>query len=147
MKILGAFIVAWVLLSVSMYTGASAIFDSSGLKFFEEHGETVYGNVASKEEQNHQLIHYTYEVDGTKYSGEGRAGAGNPTFNELDIGESVVVFYDPTVPSMSILGYPQYDIELNRQMIWVVTILGPIIALAPLIIFYFVFQAIRRSTG
>jgi len=70
-------------------------------------GSGVYGNVASKEPSNHQIIRYTFQVNGQSYNGVGHGGHGNPSFDNLNVGDRVIVFYDPANPTLSCMGYPQ----------------------------------------
>ena len=65
------------------------------------------GTVTGKEPENHQFIRYSYRVGGQVYSGLRSAEYGNPTFEQLNIGDRVNVFYDSDNPSASILGDPQ----------------------------------------
>ena len=70
-------------------------------------GVETKGRVVGKEPENHKFIRYSYEVNQQTYSGLGSAGRGNPTFEQLNIGDKVTVFYDPADPNESILGNPQ----------------------------------------
>lgn len=64
------------------------------------------GKVTAKEPQKHNSIRYSFEVDHKTYSGLGHAGGENPTFDELQVGAPVSVYYDPDQPDNSFLGNP-----------------------------------------
>ncbi|MGH9948982.1 MAG: hypothetical protein ACRD6X_17565 [Pyrinomonadaceae bacterium] len=142
MNKIGYLFIIWVVLTVFAFFVGRQIFDSSDLQYYAYKGEPIYGTVINKDAENHQLIYYTYEVNGISYSGHGRAGAGNPLFNKINIGERVVIFFDPASPGNSLLGYPQYDLALNQQLIWAVTVTLPII---PVIALAFLFFALARK--
>ena len=64
------------------------------------------GTVTAKEPENHRFVRYSFSVNGHSYSGLGNAGGVNPEFEQLEIGSSVKVFYDPNDPDESFLGSP-----------------------------------------
>jgi hypothetical protein len=85
-----------------------------GLKFTDwltyrrlSNGISIYGRVVSKDPENHQIVRYSFVVGQQLFSGIGHGGRGNPAFNQLEIGQRVVVFYDPQDPSFSCMGYPE----------------------------------------
>jgi hypothetical protein len=69
-------------------------------------GVSARGVVTALEPGNHQSVHYSYEVDGSSYSGIGGGGFGNPAFGFLSVGQAVFVYYLPNEPSVSCMGYP-----------------------------------------
>jgi Protein of unknown function (DUF3592) len=96
-------------------------------------GEEVSGTVTAKEPQNHAAIVYSYVVKQKTYNSIGMAGHGNPTFNDLRIGDSVKVYYDPADPGVSCLGYPSEhfrDSTIGVTLAVVGLALGFLIALA-----------------
>ena len=118
------------------FTIGSFIFDSSDFNKFEERGVAVYGKVIDKEPQNHARIIYTYNVNGKQYTGYGGAGRGNPRFDQIEIGEQIVVYYDAEFPESSIPGYPQFYRGNNYWGVILTTIFLPIIPLTIIFIFY-----------
>lgn len=71
-----------------------------------EEGVRTRGTVERKEPQNHRLITYSYQVGLRRFSGRGDDGHGNPLFDEISAGDSVVLYYWRSDPSVSILGLP-----------------------------------------
>lgn len=59
---------------------------------------TTQGIVTAHETANHDQYRFAFSVDGQKYDGLGRAGK-----EKLEIGERVVIYYDPRNPSKNAL--------------------------------------------
>ena len=78
-------------------------------------GVATYGWVVKKEPHNHNTITYSYVVDNVQYTGIGGAGSGKPDFEQLQIGDKVIVYYDVDNPIDSFLGYPQYKAKTERS--------------------------------
>src|SRR5882724_7791200 len=70
-------------------------------------GIRTKGIVIVKEPENHRIVRYSYVVDNKSYEGIGHGGAGNPSFDNLNTGSAVLVFYNPRNPVVSAMGYPQ----------------------------------------
>ena len=64
-------------------------------------GVLTEGSVTRKEPKNHQTVHYSYYVGQSIYNGIGSGGNGNPSFEELKIGDKVMVFHLPSNPQTS----------------------------------------------
>ncbi len=100
----------------------SALIGSRNLKKYEilaENGKKAeMATVLLKEPTNHQFVNYTYQVHGIRYEGSGRAGNGNPEFEQLNSGDIVTVFYDPNSPEISILGNPQIWFEQEQNSVY-----------------------------
>jgi Protein of unknown function (DUF3592) len=92
-------------------------------------GVRTKGTVTGKEPDNHQFIRYSYEVGGQVYSDFGSAENGNPTFEQLNIGDQVNVFYDSDNPSKSVLGNPQAQATSMTIMVVFVAIAFPLIVM------------------
>jgi hypothetical protein len=90
------------------------------------------GRVTAKEPRNHQLVRYSYEVGGRAYSGAGNAGRGNPSFDQLNIGDRVRVSYDPHDPSESFLGNPEAQLRSLKTGVIFLAVLGPLFSLVGL---------------
>jgi len=90
------------------------------------HGIEVQGTVVSKDHENHNFIQYTYVVGEATYSGLGSAGRGNPTFEQLKIGDRVKLYYDPDSPKESILGNAKEHAKSITTGLLFITIIGPL---------------------
>jgi hypothetical protein len=80
-------------------------------------------------------------VDGKQYAGTGSAGRGNPNFDQIQIGQEMIVFYDPDIPEKSILGYPQLYSKANYLGVLFSSIFFPFF---PMIVIYAIYQIVRH---
>ena len=107
-------------------------------------GEVTYGVVTGKDPGNHASIAYKYRVGEKEYSGTGHAGGGNPPFEDIQIGQRLIIYVDPQDPSNSFLGDPKGLIaaneRLNSRFILMFSIF-PFVIIVPI---YFVIRATMR---
>ena len=83
-------------------------------------GIPTQARVTAKEPENHRFIRYSYSVDEGVYSGFGVAGNGNPDFDDISVGDSVTVYYEPDIPNVSFLGDPKYQLSsVTRGVIFI----------------------------
>lgn len=94
-----------------------------------ERGATARGVVTAKGPDTE--VHYSFEVDGTVYSGVGAAGYGNPEFEALSDGDDVMVSYMPGKPSDSMLGLASEHLrDQNRAIALGLLLFVPALLLA-----------------
>jgi hypothetical protein len=96
-------------------------------------GRQVRGRVVSKEADNHQAVRYSYVVDNKIYTAVGRAGNGNPRFEDLAVGEVVSVTYLPTDPAKSALGNPSRLLRHETRSALGAAVLLPAVVVWPII--------------
>lgn len=106
-KIVFIFFIFWLFFTAVGAGVGYFVFNLPRINHLVEKGVPIYGKVIATEPEQHQGVIFTYEVNGMQYSGNGNAGRGNPDFDQIQIGQKVVVFYDSENPENSILGYPQ----------------------------------------
>lgn len=112
------------------------------LKNLVERGRPSYGKVIDKDAGDHRRIDYTYNVDGTEYTGSGQGGAGNANFDELSQGTTVWVYFDPANPSISCLGSPEYELESIELLIRAAAIVIPF---WPILIFFLIYLGLTKE--
>ena len=103
----------------AIWVFSTAVFAIFGLiflnipKFYRlaKDGISIEGRVAAKEPLNHQTVHYSYVVGTQTFQGAGNAGNGNPTFEQLSIGDPVRVSFNPNNPAESYLGDPRSELN------------------------------------
>lgn len=78
----------------------------------------TFGVVEKKEPANHAQVRYFYDVEGQRYSGVGPVGLGNPTLEQLNAGDLVLIYYDPQHPDDSCLGVPQRP-EWSQSIVFI----------------------------
>jgi hypothetical protein len=147
MKILIVFLFAWLLLSAVGYGIGFYVFDPGHLDHMAKNGEGVWGRVTSKEPENHATVRYSYVVNDKEYVGAGHAGDENPEFDKIQIGDRVVVYYDPDNPAESILGNPWDDLGAQNTGILFLTIVFPIIPMLLILGIYFGIRIAKKNTS
>jgi hypothetical protein len=108
-------------------------------------GVETRGIVTAKEPNNHEIIRYSYTVGEQTYKGLGHGGDGNPSFDDLKIGDKVSVFYDPAKPEHSAMGFPQDHLRVEAAGIIFLVIFLPLFPLAVTIILVIVVPKLIRS--
>jgi len=141
------FLLIWAALSGVGYGIGAFIFDEAQteLRHFVEDGKPIWGKVIAKDPENHATIRYTYVVDGTSYSGQGGSGRGNPRFDDIKVGDNVVVYYDPTDPAKSFMGYPQYKLQASYSVVVFLAIAFPILPMIVILAIFFAIRAARKT--
>jgi Protein of unknown function (DUF3592) len=97
-------------------------------------GVQTKGLVVVKEPDNHSFIRYSYQVDQQQYTGLGNAGGINRPFEELNPGDSLNVYYDPTNPGSSLLGDAKGQYASIVRGVAFMTLIGPIFCLVGLFV-------------
>ena len=86
-------------------------------------GIAIEATVEAKEPENHQFVQYSYQTGTETFHQKGTTGSGNPSFEEITIGEKVLVFYLPKEPVISCLGNPKERFK-SELMIVILASLG-----------------------
>lgn len=101
-------------------------------------GVRTFGVVTELQPYNHQSVYYEFQVAGRSYSRVGWAGFGNPEFDRLAAGKSLIVYYLPADPYVSCSGIPDKLMKNEAS-----AILGAGVVFPPLFIVYFAFWSPR----
>jgi len=88
-------------------------------------GIKTQGVVVDTEPQNHQLVRYSYQVAGISQAGVSNIGYGNPPFASLHAGAPVLVYYDSSEPTSSVLGEPAPRLSNEVVSVALVMLLFP----------------------
>ncbi len=142
MKYVIVIFIVWIIFTALGYGIGMFAFNSPDLDHLAEKGVGIYGIVTGKEPENHSNIKYSYQVNGRNYQQNGSAGRGNPDFDQIQIGQKVVVYYDSENPEKAILGYPQFYSTTNRNAILQTTLFLPFF---PLMITIIILLAYRNA--
>jgi len=94
-----------------------------------QHGLRTHGVVTALEPGNHQAVRYQFEVGSRSYSGVGSAGFGNPEFDSLSVGSSVIVYYLSDNPNESCIGIPSELIDNEVGALGLVAVFFPLFAI------------------
>jgi len=94
-----------------------------------QQGVLAEGSVTQKEPENHQIIRYSYFVSKNSYNGVGHDGFGNPSFEEIKVGDRVKVYYLPKNPEISCLDNPSQLLENETIPIILAALVFPSLAI------------------
>ena len=103
-------VVLWVFLTIACAIGGAAILNLRKFYVLSERGVSAQGQITRTEPENHGAIHYSFAVMQQTYSGIGSAGNMHRKFDEVTVGDTVPVVYDPADPESSCLG------DANKQL-------------------------------
>ncbi len=145
MKTFIIFFVIWLTLSAVGYGIGQFVFSPTRLEYMTKDGEGIYGRVVAKEEENHGIIRYSYNVGGTEHTGAGFSRNGNPDFDDIQIGDRVIVYYDPANPERSMMGYPRNDLEGQYSGILFLTVVFPVFPMILILAIYFGIRTSKRT--
>ena len=120
-----------VLLGAFGILGITAL-DWSQYRHLAQVAVKTVGRVNTKEPGNHNSIRYSFKVNGLFYHGIGRGGGENPTFDQLQTGSEVVVYYDPENPDSSFLGNPKEQAADVTTGVVFITFFGSLITMISL---------------
>jgi hypothetical protein len=71
------------------------------------HHNLTKGVIVETLPNDHLGIKFSYEIEGQSYEGQSTAGTIGRAFNNIQLGDSVNVFYDTKNPSTSTLDFPK----------------------------------------
>ena len=77
----------WGVLTVAFVLIGVVALDWRRSNGLAKYGVAINASVDGKEPENHDFIRYSYNVNGSHYSGLGSAGGENPGFDDLHVGE------------------------------------------------------------
>jgi hypothetical protein len=102
--------VAWLVL---MMLFAALIGGLNWLTYWKlaHRGVSVQGTVIQVLPEVHATVRYRYYVDGREYHGQTQPRPPNPPIERLAEGATLMVWYDPEEPKMSVLGAPSGLLE------------------------------------
>jgi len=98
-------VAAWLTLVVLVLVLTAQANVASG---FAANAQSVSGTVVAKEPTNHATVRATYDVAGVAYVvADSFIGPPNPSFEAVQVGDQVTVYYDPAAPATAVLSEPR----------------------------------------
>jgi len=95
-----------------------------------QNGVSTQGKIIAKEPRNHQRLHYSFTVNGQDFTGTGHGLQGGiPSFEAIQVGDRVLVFYDASNPHVSRLGDPKKEVASAKRSILFVSLIFPTLIL------------------
>lgn len=132
MKRVLAVVLTWFVLAALSAGLGLVLFDPLPDYRLNNSGVPSEGFVTALEPTNHQIVRYSYNVGGREYAGVGHGGHGNPRFEDIRVGQKVLVFYDPNNPQYSSLGHPSARLSGNLWVIVLMSLTLPIFIIGSL---------------
>jgi hypothetical protein len=99
-------VLIWLALAVAFAVGGSSL-DWIGYRGVVTHGVRVRATVTAVLPKDHASARYQYQADGRTFRGQMCPWPPNPPLEQLRVGQTVVVYYDPEFPGNSVLGDPR----------------------------------------
>jgi len=128
----------------------AALYISSNQNRYESlsiEGRRVTGTVVAKQPENHRAIVYQFNAGDIDFTGIGGANGGI-SFDEVEVGSSVPVVYDPDYPLNSLLGDPAIVAESNSRFFVPASVfLGFVMTVISAAIIYFVTKVNGGKVG
>jgi hypothetical protein len=118
----------WVILWLLLAVVAFAAIGSMDLPFFyriRANGVRQQAIATKLTPEFHYTVYYRYQVDGANFEGRDHPWPPNPPLNEIKVGQSLVVYYDPQNPSRSVLGNPEPMLTNELAFVGVVALVFP----------------------
>lgn len=122
----------WLALTILFTVIGIVVLDWQKWSSLAKYGIETKGKVVKKEPDNHRFIQYSYSVDQQTFSGLGSAGDPNPEFDQLNVGDTITVFFNPDNPKESFLGNPESQSRSIRNGIVFLAVLGPLFSMTGL---------------
>lgn len=96
------------ILFVGFILGAIGAFLLSVPRYYSlvRRAQPALGTVKSKERENHMAVWFEYAVDERLYQSAGRAEDVGKSFDAIQVGEAVQVYFDSSNPSSATIGDP-----------------------------------------
>jgi hypothetical protein len=129
----------WIALALAIAVGIGSI-NLPFLTRLTSRGVVGHGVVLELLPKIHNTVRYEYLVSGRKIEGQTQSSSPNNPPEQLKVGQSLVVCYDPLHPESSVLGYPRPILINEIVSVLLAATLGP-----TLIVTAWVWRKSRRS--
>lgn len=116
--------IIWLVLAVVI----GCLIGSQNLPTFHrlaERGVSEEAAVVELLPQYHNTVRYEYHVAGKTFQGQMGSRPPNPPSEQLGVGQSVVICYDPMHPEISVLGDPQLMFNSETVPVLLAAFMGP----------------------
>jgi hypothetical protein len=98
--------ITWLLLAIVIAVGIGSL-NWPAYRRMAARGISGKATVLELLPRIHNTVRYQYEVSGQTFEGQMQSWQPNPPLEQLGIGQSVIIFYDPEQPATSVLGDPK----------------------------------------
>src|SRR5437016_1374800 len=98
--------ITWVVLAFVIAVGIGSV-NWPAYRRMAARGVSGKATVVELLPKIHNTVRYHYEVGGRKFEGQTQSWQPNPPLEQLGVGQSLVIYYDPQRPGESVLGDPK----------------------------------------
>jgi hypothetical protein len=98
--------ITWLLLAVVVAVGIGSL-NWPTYRRMAAQGVSGTATVVELLPKIHNTVRYQYEVGGQRFEGQMQSWQPNPPLEQLVVGQTVVIYYDPQRPEESVLGDPK----------------------------------------
>jgi hypothetical protein len=98
--------ITWLLLAIVIAVGIGSL-NWPKYRRMAARGISGKATVVELLPKIHNTVRYEYAVGGQTFHGQMQSWQPNPPLEQLGVGQSVVIYYDPQRPEASVLGDPK----------------------------------------
>ncbi len=99
------YVVTWLVLAVVIAIGIGSL-NWPSYRRMALRGISGQATVIELLPKIHNTLRYEYHVAGRAFQGQMQSWSPNPLLEQLAVGQSVIIYYDPEHPEVSVLGDP-----------------------------------------
>src|SRR6266487_1811574 len=96
----------WLIVAVAVAIGIGSL-NWRSYRRMAGPGVSGQGTVIELRPKIHNTLRYEYHVAGRAFEGQMQSWPPNPPLEQLSVGQSLVIYYDPEHPEESVLGDPK----------------------------------------
>ena len=118
------YVILWLVLAVAI----GCLVGSQNLPTYHrlaERGVSGKATIVELLPQIHNTVRYEYQVAGQTYQGRMGSRQPNPPTEQLGVGQSVVIYYAPEHPEVSVLGDPKLMFSSETFPVLLAALIGP----------------------
>ena len=118
------YVILWLVLAVAI----GCLVGSQNLPTYHrlaERGVSGKATIVELLPQIHNTVRYEYQVAGQTYQGRMGSRQPNPPTEQLGVGQSVVIYYAPEHPEISVLGDPKLMFSGETFPVLLAALIGP----------------------
>ncbi len=144
------YVVVWFALAIVIagFLGTMNWREIQNLKSSVSRDVAGEGTILELQPNSHAMVRYEYQVAGRKFERRDRSQDPNPPFARLEVGDEVVVYYDPQHPEEAILGDPRAILNnKNSNSDWIGIVVFSIAAPTLLVARWAWWSSRRRRRG
>jgi len=114
----------WLALAAAIAIGLGGL-NLSPYRRLATHGVRSEGRIIELLPEFHSTARYGYLVAGKSFEGRKQSWEPNPPLEEMRVGQTVIVYYDPEFPERSVLGDPKSILQNETMSIILAALIGP----------------------